>query len=154
MTKKSLFLTLSFTLALVFLLTACQKTQTAPMEQNQNPPALSQTEKTENTDTAPALSDLPTANDTVSTQLPATDKTPVSDTGTAKFITREEAKEKALTHAGLTDVTLRRIETDLDRERGVTVYEVDFEHDGYDYAYVLNAETGEILFHEKELDWD
>ena len=83
MTKKSLFLTLSFTLALVFLLTACQKTQTVPTEQNQNPPALSQTDKGEPSKMDSAVSDLPTADDTVSTQLPATDKTPVSDTGTA-----------------------------------------------------------------------
>ena len=157
MTKRSLFLILSLALSLTFLLTACQKTQTTPTEQNTAPIASStQGEKPE---TTPTVSDLPTAENTDGAQpsMARVEPTQTSDnktTPTANLITREEAKAKALTHAGLTDVTLRRIETDLDRERGVTVYEVDFEHDGYDYEYVLNAETGEILFHEKERDWD
>ena len=62
MTKRSLFLILSLALSLTFLLTACQKTQTAPTEQNTAP--ITSSTQGEKPETAPAVSDLPTAENT------------------------------------------------------------------------------------------
>lgn len=67
-------------------------------------------------------------------------------------LSKEQAKAIALQHAGLTDATVRRVEAERDVERGALVYEVEFDHNGYEYSYDIHAETGEILWHEKELD--
>ncbi len=75
-----------------------------------------------------------------------------SSTTVVKTITKEQAKAIALQHAGLKNVTVRRVEAERDVERGVLVYEVEFDHNGYEYSYDIHAETGEILWHEKELD--
>ena len=69
-------------------------------------------------------------------------------------LSREEATAIALHHAGLTDVSFLRTDTDFDREKGITVYEVEFEWDGYEYDYVIHSQTGEILRAEKEADRD
>lgn len=60
-------------------------------------------------------------------------------------ISREEAINKALENAGLKREDVRDIEAELDLERGVTVWEVDFESKNTEYSYEINAQTGEIL---------
>ncbi len=74
------------------------------------------------------------------------------ETLTAARITKEEAKTVALRHAGLEGVAIRDVEIELDRERGVWEYEVDFDYGGFEYTYDIHAETGEILWFEKETD--
>lgn len=37
---------------------------------------------------------------------------------------------------------------------GKMVYEIDFEYDGYEYEYDINAETGEIIKSKKEIEID
>ncbi len=85
------------------------------------------------------------------TTVPSSTVTP-SATTVAQTISREQAKTIALQHAGLTDATVRRAEAERDVERGVLVYEVEFDHNGYEYSYDIHAETGEILRYEKERD--
>lgn len=87
----------------------------------------------------------------VTTTVPSS-TTPPSSTTVVKTISREQAKTTALQHAGLADVTIRRIEAERDVERGVLVYEVEFDYNGYEYSYDIHAETGEILWFKKELD--
>ena len=41
---------------------------------------------------------------------------------------------------------------ELDKEKGKTVYEVDFEVGSYEYEYEIDAYSGEIVKHEKEYD--
>lgn len=62
------------------------------------------------------------------------------------------AKEIALGHAGVSASAAKKLKCELDREKGKPVYEVEFESDGYEYEYTIDAETGRILHHEKERD--
>lgn len=78
--------------------------------------------------------------------------TPAAPVEPAEKLTREAAITIALTHAGLTKDQVRELEVELDKERGVLVFEVDFETREYDYEYEIHAETGEILKSKRERD--
>ncbi len=58
----------------------------------------------------------------------------------------------ALTHAGLSKSQVRGYECKLDRENGITVYEVEFVYGNYEYEYEINATTGKIISVEKSRD--
>ena len=47
---------------------------------------------------------------------------------------------------------MKKLKCELDREKGKLVYEVEFEADGVEYEYTIDAETGEIVKIEKEDD--
>ena len=44
------------------------------------------------------------------------------------------------------------LDTDFDYEKGVLVYEVDFEYAGREYEYDINAYTGKIVWYYIETD--
>lgn len=67
-----------------------------------------------------------------------------------KRITRERAKEIALEHAGLTRQQVTRLQAEYDTEEGKPVFDVEFCFDGWEYHYVICAETGTILSVERE----
>ncbi len=71
-------------------------------------------------------------------------------TNSAEKISREKAKSIALNHAGLKEADVRELEIELDKEKGVLLYEVNFESGKYDYEYDIDAITGAIKFSEKE----
>lgn len=71
---------------------------------------------------------------------------------TANQLTREQARDIALKHAGLTASQVRDLDVELDRDDGTLHYDVDFEADGYDYEYEIDAGTGKILRSQKERD--
>ena len=58
------------------------------------------------------------------------------------LIAREEAVGIALARAGLESSAVWDLDAELDRERGITVWEVDFESGNREYSYVLDAKTG------------
>lgn len=95
-------------------------------------------------------------NNTAPSTDSGNDANPVSTTTSsgqeATLITREQAIATALTHAGINQSDTRDLEAELDRERGGTYWEVDFESGEYDYSYDINAETGAIITSEKERD--
>ena len=62
-----------------------------------------------------------------------------------KQITLEEAKNKALTDAGLKAAEVTFTKEKADTEDGVPVYEVEFFKDNTEYDYEINAYSGEIL---------
>lgn len=67
------------------------------------------------------------------------------------FISVEDAKAKALTHAGLTAKEVTFIETDLEWEDGRRVYDIEFYTADYqEYDYEIDAATGEI----RSFDYD
>lgn len=67
-------------------------------------------------------------------------------------ITAEDALAKALAHAGIAaDAALEDAESKLSRKRGECVYKVEFELDGYEYEYLIDASTGDVVKYEKEL---
>ena len=63
----------------------------------------------------------------------------------AQTITLEEAKAIAYAHAGVSESDAR----DKSYERDDGIYEIDFEHGGYEYDYDISRQ-GEILKAEKE----
>lgn len=65
---------------------------------------------------------------------------------TEEMITADQAKELALTHAGLTKDQVTFARCDLDLEDGRQVYEVEFTaQDGKEYDYKIDSYTGEVL---------
>ena len=61
-------------------------------------------------------------------------------------LTREQAKQKALKHAGLSQQQTRDMEIELEDY----YYEVSFETSSYEYEYKIDMETGKIIDYEKE----
>ncbi len=65
-------------------------------------------------------------------------------------LTVDAAKSIALNDAKVTKATF--IKAELDRDDGVSIYEIEFVADGYEYEYEINASTGSIL--DKSVDRD
>ena len=61
-------------------------------------------------------------------------------------ITADEAKKIALKNAGLSENQVYELEAEYDRENGKEIYEVDFEYNGKDYEYVIDAVSGKIIY--------
>ncbi len=66
-------------------------------------------------------------------------------------ITYDEAKEIALGHAGLVETDIRHYKSELDRERNIIIYEIEFDSGKYEYEYEINADTGKVIKAEKEI---
>ncbi len=67
----------------------------------------------------------------------------------SKYITADEAKSAALTHAGVTG-EVEKYECDFDTDDGIAVYEIEFETSEYEFEYDIHAVTGEIIESDKE----
>ncbi len=68
---------------------------------------------------------------------------PAPDPG--KEIGTQKAEDIALQDAGFSRNSVRRLETEKDREKGRVVYEVEFEYGDYEYEYTIDALTGQII---------
>ena len=75
-----------------------------------------------------------------------------SGSSSTKQLSKTEARDIALKHAGFKASEVRELEVELDRDDGTVHYDVDFEKDGYDYDYEIDAKTGKILKSRKERD--
>ena len=69
-----------------------------------------------------------------------------------QYISKEEAKSIALTHAGISANDAPRLRVEFDYDGGRPEYEVDFHYGGYEYDYEIDAETGKIISWDK--DWE
>ena len=67
-------------------------------------------------------------------------------------ITAKAAEEIAISHAQVNPTEVTRLRTEFDYDNGVPEYDVEFYHDGWEYDYEIHAQTGEILFWDKEID--
>ena len=67
-------------------------------------------------------------------------------------ITPNEAKETALSHAGLAAEDVRGFKIELDYEDGCELYEIEFNADGYEYEYEIDAKSGDVIKSDKEYD--
>ncbi len=74
-----------------------------------------------------------------------------SDTA-SKLLTREEAIDIALKHAGFKQSEVINLSAELDRESIRSEWEIDFDKDNFEYSYEINATTGEIIKNDKEID--
>ena len=72
----------------------------------------------------------------------------------ASYISEEQAKNAALSHAGVSANAITAYESDLDREHGIMVYDIDFKCEGFEYEYEIDAATGSVLKNQKERDDD
>ena len=91
------------------------------------------------------FSDLVSAKTSAAANAPASNKK--SDT-----ISASKAVSAALKNAGLSRDQVYALEYELDYERGVKVYEVDFDYGRYEYSYVIDASNGKVLHSEKDYD--
>ena len=96
--------------------------------------------ETENGSTVPQ-----STPDTTVTGQDATKK-PIENT----TISKEAAKGIALSHAGVNENTTQRFKSKLDYEDGRQVYEIEFDFEGFEYDYEIDAKTGEIIKFDKE----
>jgi uncharacterized membrane protein YkoI len=76
----------------------------------------------------------------------------VASSSKAVAVSESEAKKIVLEHAKLNENEVRLYRSELDRERGKVVYEIDFDSGRYEYEYVIDASNGNILHEHKE--WD
>ena len=66
------------------------------------------------------------------------------------YIGIQAAIRIALGHAKFHESEVSRLKCELDREDGVMVYEVEFNKDGFEYDYDIDAKTGTIMKSKKE----
>lgn len=84
-----------------------------------------------------------------STQKPSEKTVPPTQAPEFK-VTKAEAKAAALAHAGVKEADVKHYKVEVDRERNVTVYEIEFYAGNYEYDYIVNAETGKVVHSEVE----
>lgn len=85
------------------------------------------------------------------TEKPEKEKQP-NNTAPENRIGEEKAKQIALDKAGLAEGDVRMERVELEKERGVWAYDVEFQKDRIEYSAEINAETGEIISWKVEYD--
>ena len=74
----------------------------------------------------------------------------ITDQDNSKIYTEQEVLDIAYKEAGINSSQASEIEVELKTKDSVEVYEIEFDYDGYEYDYVINAKTGEILSKSRE----
>ena len=67
-------------------------------------------------------------------------------------LTREEAIQIALNHAGFMQTDVLNLTAELDKELTHSEWEIEFDKDNYEYSYEIDAYSGDIIKSEKEND--
>ena len=103
--------------------------------------------------TAPPATEVPVAAQPPVTEAPVVAQ-PAEPTAPAEkaLLTKDEARDIALKHAGLSAADVSRLRVEFDYDDGRPEYDVDFRHGNYEYDYEIHAETGKIITSDK--DWD
>ena len=84
---------------------------------------------------------------------PAPSATPAPTPAPAvEQLTKEQAQQIALKHAGLSQSQVTRLRTEFDYDDGVPEYSVEFRYNGWEYDYEIHARSGKILEWDKEFD--
>ena len=88
----------------------------------------------------------------IPTQSPAPSQVQTIGQGTA--ITAEQAKEKALAHAGLSSSQVTFVQAKLDWDDGRQVYDVEFYTADYkEYDYEIDASTGAVVKYDYDAEY-
>ncbi len=74
----------------------------------------------------------------------------VGNASSSSYISRDQALESALTHAGEKADSIRNLEVEMDFDDGFMVYSIEFDTDKYEYEYEINAKSGAVVEFEKE----
>lgn len=76
-----------------------------------------------------------------------------ADAGSSSKLTAEEAKAKALAHAGLSASEVTFTKSKPDWENGKQIYDVEFYgNDGMEYDYEIDAYSGAVISADKDLE--
>lgn len=67
-------------------------------------------------------------------------------------ISKNEAKDIALKHAKLKEDEVTSLYSELETENNIKKYDVEFKKGNMEYDYEINAETGEIISFDHEID--
>lgn len=122
--------------------------QQQPATKSAEPAKQEQTATTETTKTNETTA--PTEQTTNTTTNTSTSTS--TSTQQAGQISEEEAKNIALTDAGVSEADVTQLTVHLDTDDGVTKYEVDFNVGQTEYDYDIDATTGAILERSSEID--
>lgn len=93
---------------------------------------------------APAATAAP-ATAAPATQAPAATEAPAAQQQNNDKIDIETAKTTALTDAGLDASQVQFTKEKLETDDGVEKYEIEFNYNGYEYDYDIDAKSGAIL---------
>lgn len=74
----------------------------------------------------------------------------VTNSNTYSVISKEEAKEIALNHSGLSLNNISFTKVELDYDDGVEKYEIEFYSNNKEYNYEINAQTGSIISFDRD----
>ncbi len=91
---------------------------------------------------------VPETDPVVPPTTPTEPTTPAQPT----LLTADQALAAALAHAGLTKAEVSKIKTELDRDDGKQVWEIEFNQGRTEYEYEIDALSGTVLEFDKELD--
>lgn len=80
------------------------------------------------------------------------DATAVPEDTSNILIGAERARDIAFAHASIQASEARKLDIETDYEKGIPVYEIEFEANGFAYEYEIHAKTGDIIKSEKEAD--
>ena len=69
-----------------------------------------------------------------------------------QLLTKAKAQDIALEQAGFTADQVAQIHTEYEVKDSTPLYKVEFHQGEYEYAYIIHAETGEVLSWDKERD--
>lgn len=90
--------------------------------------------------------DAPAVQDTTPETKPATRPSVAEQS----MLSREEARDIALKHAGFKPSQVKGLEIEYDVDDGIPEYSVEFHADGWEYEYEIHAVTGKILEQHKD----
>lgn len=124
-----------------------QQPDTTQSEANNSSQAEGSMAQTDNQPSQPN-NNAPQANHTPEQTAPESQKPKNS------YISEAQAKNTAISHAGVSANAVTEYESELDREHGMMVYEIEFKCEGFEYEYEIDASTGAIVKNQKEQDDD
>ena len=90
--------------------------------------------------------------DSIPSQIESKTQSVGQEVVSKEIISRDQAINTALTEAGLDINSVYDLDAEFDRERGRTVWEVDFETVEFEYSYEVDAYTGVATRVEVERD--
>ena len=67
-------------------------------------------------------------------------------------ISADKAKKIALNHANLTSNQVSYVQVEADFDDYTPSYDVEFYHNNVEYSYEINANNGNIISFEKDID--
>lgn len=140
------------TLVLLLSLTACINIS----PNNQQPNKQHSQELAQNTkDSQPIPNEISNSDSTNSQETNKSSQeqpSAVPDVSSDTKLSKDEAAQIALSHAGLAAEEVSYLHVESDFDDGIHKYDVQFFHDTFEYDYEIESKSGAILSFEKDRD--